>query len=84
MPVPTSVHPTGVWQVFGMTAAESLEELYIDACCNMDLWNTLEGTNFKIRGEKGLFRMDTEVWYQCFDKGRVTHREAVNYCRVPA
>ena len=82
VPVPTTIHPAGVWQVFGMTAKESLEELYSDACCNDSLWDILMGASFKIRGEKGLFVLNTVAWYHAFDKGHISRKEAVEYCRV--
>ena len=84
VPVPTSIHPAGIWQVFGMTAAESLEKLYYDACHNDALYDVAINASFKIHGEKGLFTLNTVACRHAFDKGRLTGMEAVNYCRVAA
>lgn len=84
VPVPTSIHPAGIWQAFGMTAEESLKELYYDACENGALWDALIGATFKIRGERGQFQLNTCACRHAFDKGRLTTKELITYCRVAA
>ena len=80
--VPLSIHPTGYWQVFGMTPDKSLENLYRDACSSDVLFDALCGAFFKIYGKKGLFRFDETICRYAFDKGRISGKQAVEYCRV--
>lgn len=80
--VPRSIHPAGYWQVFGMTAEESLENLYRDSCGNDTLYDALCGASFKIRGEKGAFQFNSVACRHAFDKGHISGKQAVEYCRV--
>lgn len=84
VPVPTSIHPAGIWQAFGMTAEDSLKELYYGACKNDALWDVLIDATFKIRGEKGQFQLNMAACRVAFDKGRMTTKELITYCRVAA
>lgn len=80
--VPADVHPSGKWQVFGMTPEESLENLWSDACRDERLFDSARRSNFKIRGEKGVFCFKPVVLHSVYDKGRYHPKKAVEFCRV--
>ncbi len=80
--VPCTVHPSGCWQVFGMTPEESLKNLFYDVCSNDALLEAIDGIPFKIYGEKGQYRLDGIACHYAFSKGRISGKKAVELCRV--
>ena len=80
--VPTSIHPSGCWQVFGMTASESLMKLYHDVYDVDGLLDAVCNETFKINGEKGLFYLHLAACRWAFIKGHMPDKEAVEACRV--
>ena len=80
--VPTCIHPTGHWQVFGMTAKDSLKQLYDDVFEIEGLLDAVCRETFKINGEKGLFHLHLAACRHAFIKGHMSEKEAVEYCRV--
>ena len=80
--VPTVIHPTGYWQVFGMTACESLMQLYHDVYDVDGLLDAVCNETFKINGENGLFYLNLAACRWAFIKGHMPDKEAVEACRV--
>ena len=80
--VPTSIHPTGYWQVFGMTAKDSLCQLYHDVHDVEGLLDAVCSETFKINGEKGMFHLHLAACRYAFIKGHMPDKDAVEACRV--
>ena len=80
--VPKDIIPAGILQVFGMKPEESLERLWMEVCCDFRLYEYFEDKEFRIRGEKGMFRFNPHVLHYVYDKGCGHPRKAEVFCRV--
>lgn len=80
--VPEGIYPTGILHISGMTMEESLEELWYTVCSDFSLYEFMSNREFKVAGEKRVFKFDTYALHYYFDKRVMSKRQLIELCRV--
>ena len=81
--VDKSIHPSSVYQVFGMTPSIALHRLFDEVNEEMHRWDDkFEGKTFTIKGVKGKFRYLGVMFHYCYAKGRITEDQLLDAIRI--
>lgn len=81
--VDTDIHPSGKWQVFGMTMDVTLERLFEEiSYMSYEVSERLENAVFSIRGLKGKFKYVSTYFHYRFGEGSITETELLEMIRV--